>query len=289
MSCAVATPSERARKASFTMAEPRLVVIPLEKRLGDGEVDVVAYEVGELQGPHAEPGPAYRRVDLLGLAPNLDEPERLQVKRPGDPVHDEPRRVGDPDRRLAQAFGEFLRAAHDRGVRGRSGDHLDEAHRRHRVEEVHARHAFGAFRGRRDPGDGERGGVRCENRVATNYVLEVGEDLLLDLHVLDHGLYDQRRVGAIVEGGRRRDPVEHLPALVLREPPPLYPALQVSLDGLPAAGQGVLLDVQQHRRHARKRGALRDPRPHGPRPHDRNIDHPDLRTARTPLRPGPAN
>jgi hypothetical protein len=85
-----------------------MVIVPLEERFGDGEVDVVLYEVSELQRPHPKTRPAYRRIDLPRLTTSLHEPQCLEVERPGDAVHNESRRVGDPDRGLAQPLSNPL-------------------------------------------------------------------------------------------------------------------------------------------------------------------------------------
>ncbi len=256
--------------------EAGLVVVPLEERFGDGQVDVVSYKVGEFQRTHAEPGPSYSRVHRRGLSAGLDDPQRLQVERPCDAVHDKARRVGDANRRLAEALGGLLRPAHDLGVGGRSGHYLDELHRGHRVEEVHAHDALRALRGRGDPGDGEGGGVGGEHRIFVHHALEVGEDLSFDVHALDHGLHDQRGFGAVLDGRRRRDPFEDLAALILGDTALLHAAVQVSLDRLPTSIQGVLAHIEHHRRHAGEGRALRDPRPHRARPHDNYIRHPSL-------------
>src|SRR5215218_11343802 len=100
-----------------------MVIVPFEERFGDGEVDVVPYEVGELQRPHPKPRPAYRRIDPPRLTTGLHESQGLEVERPGDAVHDESRRVGDPNRGLAQPLGDPFDPTHGRGVGGRPGDY----------------------------------------------------------------------------------------------------------------------------------------------------------------------
>src|SRR5919107_584007 len=259
-----------------------MVIVPFEERFGDGEVDVVTYQVSDLQRPHPKTRPPYSRVDRSRFTTGLHESQGLEVERSGDAVHDESRRVRDSDRSLAQLFGHFLDLAYGRGIGGRPGDDLDEAHRRHRVEEVHADHALWMLRSRRDPCHRERGGVGGKHCLACDNALKVSEHLALDGYVLDHGLYDHWRAGASSQGGGRRDTSDRSQTLLFREPTLLYAALQVLLDSIAAKIQSFLAYVDHYNREARKGRALCYSRSHGSRSYHGNIDHPELLTTQLP-------
>ena len=46
-----------------------MVIVPFEERFGDGEVDVVTDEVGELRGPILKPAPLIAASMCPGLPP----------------------------------------------------------------------------------------------------------------------------------------------------------------------------------------------------------------------------
>ena len=80
-----------------------------------------------------------------------------------------------------------------RRIGGDAPDDLHEIHQRHRVHEVQADESLRAIRGRRQPGDRDRGGVRREQGVGAEIRREAGEDGLLDRLVLGRRL--DRQVG----------------------------------------------------------------------------------------------
>ena len=83
-------------------------------------------------------------------------------------------------------------------------DDLDQRHDRGRVEVVEADDLVGAQRRVADLGDRQRRGVRGEDRVAGRHGVELGEDGLLDLHPLGHGLDDEVDVAEALVGRRAR-------------------------------------------------------------------------------------
>ena len=113
----------------------------LPHRRADGEVDVLADQVGQLQRTHPEPAGSRRTaVDggRVGHA-RLDHPLGLAVERPGHPVDDEARRRGAPDRRLAPGAARARwRALEYASAVCVAADDLDQPHQRRRVEEVQA-------------------------------------------------------------------------------------------------------------------------------------------------------
>src|SRR3712207_9169644 len=61
-----------------------------------------------------------------------------------------------------------------------------------------------------DLGDRQRGGVGREDRLRRADLVQPGEDLLLELEVLRHGLDHQVGVGQVLQRGAEGDPVEDL-------------------------------------------------------------------------------
>src|SRR5699024_8957963 len=77
-----------------------------------------------------------------------------------------------------------------------TGDDLDELHAVGGVEEVHADHGTGQALA--DLGDGQAGGVGGKDALRLADLVQRGEGVLLDLHVLESGFHDQVAVGADV-------------------------------------------------------------------------------------------
>ena len=86
-------------------------------------------------------------------------------------------------------------------VSGRLGGahDLEQLHHVGRREEVQADHVCGRLVTRGDLVDVERRGVGGEDRAGLADAVELGEDLLLDVHVLEHGLDDEVAVGEVLQ------------------------------------------------------------------------------------------
>lgn len=70
-------------------------------------------------------------------------------------------------------------------------DDLDELLHRGGVEEVHADDALGVLRRDGDLGDRQGRGVRREDRVGGDHLVDLAEQFLLEVQVLRHGLDDE--------------------------------------------------------------------------------------------------
>ena len=92
-----------------------------------------------------------------------------------------------------QHVGRGLGAAHD----------LEQLHDVGRREEVQADHVLRPRGAGRDLVDVEVGGVGREDRARLGDLVEPAEDLLLDVHLLEHRLDDQVAVGERLEVERR--------------------------------------------------------------------------------------
>ena len=219
-----------------------------------------------------------RELLLLLLAPDLGDP------RVEDPVDDEAGDLGAGDRLLADrlregdgrgdGLGRGLLALHD----------LDQRHDRGGVEVVEADDLLRAQRRFADLRDRQRGGVRGEDRVAGRGRVELGEDGLLDLDLLRHGLDHEVDVAEVLIGGRAVDPSEHLLDLRL----PLLLCELALLDELPdlsgGDAQGLVeaglhervVDVLQHHRDPRRGDRLGDLAAHRPGAHDSSLEYEHL-------------
>jgi hypothetical protein len=116
-------------------------------------------------------------VDVGGIHPRaLEQGDRVEQVGEQEPVHDEPGRVGDLDRRLAEGLAQRERALAGGGGGDAVEGELDELHLADRVEDVEGREALGAAGRRGEVGDAQRRGGRRDDRVRPRLTGEVGEE-----------------------------------------------------------------------------------------------------------------
>ena len=181
--------------------------------LGQGERHLV--EHGERRG-----GEAGRRrcplddlrVDALG-----DELGALVDERAEDAAGVEAASVADDDRDLADLLDEVDRAGGGLVGGVLAADDLDELHLVDRAEEVQPDEVRGARGEALEPGDGQGRGVGAEEGVGPDDGLDLGEDVLLEVVVLEDRLDDGVDVGEVGGVGGRRDPGEGGVAVLLRQ------------------------------------------------------------------------
>ena len=114
-----------------------------------------------------------------------------------------PGQLPDDDRDFAEPLGEGDDRSEHFGAGLRAAHHLDQAHHVRRAEEMKADDA-GRTRGRGgDRVDVERGGVGREHRLRLGDAIDIAEDLLLELHVLEHRFDDQIRHALTPSSSRR--------------------------------------------------------------------------------------
>ena len=99
-----------------------------------------------------------------------------------------------------------------------AADDLEQPHDVGRAEEVHADDALGSPRGRGDLVDVERGRVGGQHGARLRHLVEPGEHVLLDGHLLEHGLDDEIGVGEGIEVGGALDQAHALLDVVLGQP-----------------------------------------------------------------------
>jgi len=222
--------------ATGLSAEPSGVHIPL---LGEGRrvtrvvvervphalrhriIDVVADQVHQLEGPHAEAAEfrhcPVNRGDVRNAL--LVNPDGLAIEGPRHAVHNESRRVLRDGRLLAPVphqdrhlLGQTLP-----GLQG--GDHLHKGQEGSRVEKVQAQEAGGVGQSSRQPGDGQARGVRGQDGGLPHNGFQRGEDGLLDVFLLHDGLNDQTAGGTRRQLGRRPDSGQDLIGFTGGQPP----------------------------------------------------------------------
>ncbi len=239
---------------------------------GDGLVDVLPDQVGQLERAHleaaalAQHGVDGGRVGALLLVHR----EGLGVEGAGDPVDDEARGVGAADRRLPPAQHGAVRALGGGRVGRETADHLDEREQRGRVEEVQAEEAAGVREAGGELGDGEGGGVRGQQGVRRDHLFECSEERALDGGVLDDGLDDERGAGEVGEGGGRIDPADRVLGLGRVETALRGHAVDAVLDDAHAACGELGVDVVDQHPVTCEKGDLGDALPHGAGADDRH-------------------
>ena len=193
--------------------------------------DVDAGEVGHLERPHRHAELDMDLVDLLGRRAFEQQLGRLDLARHQHAVADEAVADAGDDRDLLDLLGELHRGDQHVGRGLRAAHHLEQLHHVGRREEVQAEHVLRP-RGRgRDLVDVEIGGVGGEDRARLGDLVELAENLLLDLHILEHGLDDQVAIGEVLELERR-----------LQQPHRAFDLL----GGHPPLGRGRLVILAHH-------------------------------------------
>ncbi len=214
------------------------------------QTDRRAHELQEHQRGHrqAERLDGLLRRDDRGAL--VDDVLDLAHEAGEDAVHDERRGVLGEDRGLLQLLGD----AEGRGQRGVVGllttDDLQQREDRDRVEEVEADHALrvlelgGHLRHR------QRGGVGGEDRVRRGDRLDLREHLLLDGHLLEHGLDDEVRVrealGLVQDAGHQGGQAV---GLVLVDAALAEQLLDLGVDVAHTLVHALLVDVGEDHRH----------------------------------------
>ena len=130
-------------------------------------------------------------------------------------------------------------------------------------EEVQAHHVL------RTLGDGgdlvhvERGGVGGDDGAGLGDLVELGEDLLLQRHVLEHGLDDEVGRAEVLQLQRRRQPGHALLGLRLRGAAALHVGLERVLDARDALVERLLRGLDDGEREARVEEGEPDAGAHG--------------------------
>src|SRR3954452_12116252 len=238
----------------------------LEERLGGRAEDVEPDEVGELERAHRVVGAGlHRAVDLL------DRADALLVA--ADAVEDvgDQQAVDDEAGRVARRYGQLALRLGERatGLEGLVGgrhraDDLDELHDLRRAEVVQAQEALGAVGHDGLVDDGERRGVRREERLG----LDDRRDLLphrpLELERLGDRLDDEVAPGKVAVVQRPAEAPADRVGVLLRRAALLDRARELRLDPSQPLVQPLLLDLAHDHVVARGGRHLCDPVSHQP-------------------------
>jgi hypothetical protein len=193
----------------------------------------------------------------------VEHTHTIVQQRDQAPVDDEPRGVVAGDRLLAEPLHKGVGRVEDLVARERGSDHLDQGQHRRGVEEVHADDAFPAARCVRDLRDGERRGVRREDRVGLDDLLQLAEELPFDAEVLEGGLDHELARAEVGEVGHEREPSERRVLVVLRQAAFLDASREVMVDPLARLLSELGSDLAADYVEPGLQANLRDPGAHG--------------------------
>ena len=153
-------------------------------------------------------------------------------------------------RRLLERLGEFDRRADRLRARLRRADDLEQRHDIGRREEVQADHVLRTLGGRADLFHVERRGVGRQHAAGLGHLVELGEDLLLQLHVLEHGFDDHVGFGEIGVIGRALDEAHALGLVLRREAAALDHRVIGAFEHAQAPLQSLVAGVEHRNRDA---------------------------------------
>src|SRR5579864_2520485 len=195
------------------LAEPAIGDQPLENRrealigrepapLADEEADIVAGKVAYRERSHGETEALHHPIDLLGCRALLQQELGLRAVVHQHAVADEAVAVAGEHRNLSERLAESHDGC-DRLRRARGPAHvLQQLHDVRGTEEMRANHLLRTRGAGGDRIDVEGRGVGGENGVRGGHAIELGEDLFLNLHILEHRLDDDvRRVELAIIAG----------------------------------------------------------------------------------------
>jgi hypothetical protein len=189
------------------------------QRLGGVNVHVDADQVDQCARPQRPAGPVrHRLVQFLRRHTGLVEHAYAVVQEGDqDPVDDEARRVLTAHRLLAGPFCPLVGGVDGLvGTLARAHD-LDERQHRRGVEEVHSHDALRVPGRRSDLRDGQSRRVSCKHCVGPRDGVQLGEDVALQVQLLEHGLHDEVAAGEVGQFGRQRQATERRLALRVGE------------------------------------------------------------------------
>src|SRR6185503_298786 len=231
--------------------------------LADAPAHVQAGEVAHRERTHREAeigedlvplvGQRALQDELLGLAPALVEHAIAHEA------------VADADQH--RHLGDAAAHAHRGGdhILGRllAADDLEQAHHVGGAEEVHADDVVGPFRRGGDLVHVEGGGVGGEHRARLADLVDLGEDLLFDRHLLEHRLDHDVGVGDLRPVGGAGDEAHALLDVLRGEAAARGGGLVVLAHHAEAAVVRLLGDRDHRDRDARVREVHRDAAAHG--------------------------
>src|SRR3990172_10255397 len=245
--------------------ESRVFEKRMVKRLGGGKVDIVADQVHQLEGSHAEvPRFFHDLVDgFHGRAAVAQNAQRLVVKGAGDTVDDKARRVFGASRRLADGANE--RGGFVHGFVGRAVA-LNDFHQRHQgrgIEKMQPQDPLRMLRARGNRGYGERRCVGGDEGFRAADGVELFENVALQLEYFRGRFNNQSVARKIFKLRRAVQPVKDLLLFFGANLSPFAATFEKGADPAQTGVDELLLDVVQERLKAPLRRHLRDAGAHG--------------------------
>jgi len=235
--------------ASLVLRDAEAIGERLVQRLGGVERHGRTHELQEQVGRHRESERVERAVDDLEGRALVVGRGHLAEEAGEQPVDHERRGVLDEDAGLLQRLAESERGG-QRGIVGLLGaSDLEERHEGDRVEEVEAHDALGVLEVLGHRGDGQRGGVGEQHAGVGDDSLDLGENLLLDLEVLEHRLDHDLGVGEDVLGGGSGHQGAQPVCLVVAEPALGGELVDLAVDIAHALVDASLVEVGEDHRH----------------------------------------
>ena len=154
----------------------------------DQPADIEPGQIHHRERPHRQSEFDQCRLDLLRQRPFEQQPFGLDRAARQHPVAD--KAIADADHRwdLAELPGQRQGGRHGIGCALRPADDLQQAHNIGRAEKMGADHIPRPGRGPGDRVDVEGRGVGGEQCALFRHPVEIGEDALLQTHVLEHRL-----------------------------------------------------------------------------------------------------
>ena len=143
----------------------------------------------------------------------------------------------------------------------------------HRREEVHPEHTARAPAPFGDLADRDRRGVAGKHALLADGRLDLGQDLTLELEVLEHRLDDEVAPPEAAVVQRRRNPIEALSHLEPAETPTLAPLLERVAHVPEPSTEGLVRGVLHPNRDAYVGGGAGDSGPHEPGSQDAELRH----------------
>src|SRR5262245_41504428 len=240
------------------------------ERLGGGEVDVVADQIHQLEGAHAEvPRRLHDSIDgfYRGI-PVAENAQRFIVKWSRDTIDDEAWRVLGARRSLAHGAHQRCSVFNGRRAGAIALNHFDQSHQRRRIEEMQAKNSFLVLRRGADGRNAERRGVAREQCIRLADGIQLLEDVALQFELLGSGFDDQTASFAILKLGGRAETVEDLLFLFRGQFAAVAAASGKTLHPVKAGIDEFLLDVVDERLKTGLSGDLGDARAHRARAED---------------------
>lgn len=200
-----------------------------------GPADVQTCQIADLERPHRETEVFQRRVDLFGAGAIFHQVTGGLAVVGEDTVSDEPVAHARAHTDLFHLLGQREPRGHNLWRRFVRHHDFQQPHDVGRAEEVQADHILGALRDRGNLVNVEIGGVRGKDRALFAYAVEIGEDVLLHVHIFENRFDNEVHVTKVVHVRRRGETREGGLHLLLGRLAALDCALKVFRDRADAA------------------------------------------------------